>query len=126
MKRKGKKIALITLASFLAVLIIAVGLFFGIASCTGRSSYIDPPAKGSTTVRKPLPADGSLPVQHSPIENIGYMATVLDSQPFYHVYAHNSTRSTGYEQVTRSWKDYKSAELSGIGQSVMVCSDLSH
>ena len=126
MKRKGKKIALITLASFLAVLIIAVGLFFGIASCTGRSSYIDPPAKGSTTVRKPLPADGSLPVQHSPIENIGYMATVLDSQPFYHVYAHNSTRSTGYEQVTRSWKDYKSAEQSGIGQSVMVCSDLSH
>ena len=126
MKRKGKKIALITLASFLAVLIIVVGLFFGIASCTGRSSYIDPPAKGSTTVRKPLPADGSLPIQHSPIENIGYMATVLDSQPFYHVYAHNSTRSTGYEQVTRSWKDYKSAELSGIGQSVMVCSDLSH
>ena len=62
----------------------------------------------------------------SPLDNIGYMAYVLDSQPLYHSYAHNSTKSTGYEQITRTWKDFKTAEASGEDFDVMVASDLSY
>lgn len=96
----------------------------GVAGCKPRKATL-PPAN-VTTVRYALPNDGSTPAAHTGIENIGYMATVLDNQTAYHAYAHNSTKSTGYEQVTQTWKDYKGKALSGYDKGVMVCSDLSY
>ena len=120
MKRPFRTIA-VTLLGILCTATFAGGL-----SACKKHGPVDT-VKGRTTVREALPTDGSLPTQHTALENIGYMATVLDGQPSYHVYAYNSTKAMGgYEQVTQSWKDYKNSQLSGIGQSVMICSDLSY
>lgn len=124
-KISGKKITLLIFISFLAVLILAAGLFFGIASCSSGKRAA-PDLKEGFTVRKAAPTDGSLPTDHSGLDNIGYMAYVLDNQPFYHAYARNSTKSTGYEQITQTWKDYKSSAVNGTANNVMVCSDLSY
>lgn len=124
-KISGKKITLLIFISFLAVLILAAGLFFGISSCSS-GKRAGPDLKEGFTVRKAAPTDGSLPTDHNGIDNIGYMAYVLDNQPFYHAYAKNSTKSTGYEQITQTWKDYKSSAVNGTANNVMVCSDLSY
>ena len=97
----------------------------GVAGCKPKKNPIGVP-EHITTVRYALPNDGSTPAAHTGLENIGYMATVLDNQPSYHAYAHNSTKSTGYEQITQTWKDYKGKALSGYESGVMVCSDLSY
>ncbi|MDE7440402.1 MAG: leucine-rich repeat protein [Clostridia bacterium] len=120
----GFRIAVMIISILLLSLIMAFSMLLGLSSLKHNG-----PVGGdenATTVRKKLPTDGTLPTKAKPIDNIGYMAYVLDHQPSYHVYAKNSTKSTGYEQVTRSWKDYKNAELSGVGASVMVCSDISY
>lgn len=124
-KISGKKITLIIIASLLAALILAAGLFFGIMSCTGKHNTVSTLKEGYT-VRKIAPADGSTPADHSGIDNIAFMAYVLDNQPFYHAKAENSTKATGYEQVTKTWKDYQSAKVNGTANNVMVCSDLSY
>lgn len=121
----GGKITLIVIASLLAALMLAVGLFFGIGACTGKRGDVSTLKEGFTT-RKVAPTDGSLPSDHSGIDNIAYMAYVLDNQPFYHAYAKNSTKSAGVEQITQTWKDYKSAAVNGTANNVMVCTDLSY
>lgn len=120
MFKKGKKIA-VSLLGILSALCIAGG----VSACKNKSNPMMAP-ENATTVRTVTPNDGSLPTAHEPLENIGYMAYTLDNQAFYHAYAHNSTKSMGYEQVTQTWKDYKSAASTGIGESVMICSDISY
>ena len=121
----GKKITLIIIASLLAALVLAVGLFFCVGACTGKKGDVSTLKEGFT-IRKTAPTDGSLPTDHAGIDNIAYMAYVLDNQQFYHAYAKNSTKSTGVEQITQTWKDYKSAAVNGTANNVMVCSDLSY
>ncbi len=121
MKKCVRKIAV-----SLLVIICAVCLACGVTACSARSNTpVETPDLG-TTVRGELPTDGSKPTEHTALENVSYMATVLDGRSFYHSYAKNSTKSTGYEQVTQTWKDFKTAEVSGLGHDVMVSSDLSY
>jgi len=115
----SKKIAV----SLLGIL-CTVSLACGLSACKGKKP-VDTP-ENNKTVRLELPGDGSLPTAHTGIENIGYMATVLDRQPMYHAYAHNSSKAMGYEQITQTWKEYKGKELSGYNGGVMICSDLSY
>ncbi|MDE7305975.1 MAG: hypothetical protein K2N33_01155, partial [Clostridia bacterium] len=117
---KGRKIA-VSLLGILSTLCIAGG----VSACKNKSNPMMAP-ENATTVRMVTPNDGSLPTAHEALENIGYMAYTLDNQDFYHAYANNSSKAMGYEQVTQTWKDYKSAALTGIGESVMICSDLSY
>ena len=120
----GFRIAVMIISILLLSLIMAFSIILGISSFK-RNGPITMPSD-ATTVRKELPNDGTLPTDAEAIDNIGYMAYVMDHQQFYHSYAYNSTKSTGYEQVTQSWKDYKNADLSGEGRSIMVSSDLSY
>ncbi len=115
----SKKIAVSLLG-----IVCTVSLACGLSACKGKKP-VDTP-ENNKTVRLELPNDGSLPTAHTGIENIGYMATVLDRQPMYHAYAHNSSKAMGYEQVTQTWKEYKGKELSGYNSGVMICSDLSY
>ncbi|MDE5721953.1 MAG: hypothetical protein K2I30_04340 [Clostridia bacterium] len=118
--KTGKKIAVSLLG-----IICTASLACGISACKAKKSPVGMP-EHLTTVRMALPNDGSLPTAHSGLENIGYMATVLDNQPYYHSYARNSAKVMGYEQITQTWKDYKGKELSGYDSGVMICSDLSY
>ncbi|MDE7181955.1 MAG: leucine-rich repeat domain-containing protein [Clostridia bacterium] len=118
--KTGKKIAVSLLG-----IICTASLAGGISACKAKKSPVGMP-EHLTTVRMALPNDGSLPTAHTGIENIGYMATVLDNQPYYHAYARNSAKVMGYEQITQTWKDYKGKELSGYDSGVMICSDLSY
>lgn len=120
----GWRIAVMIITILLLSLIMAFSMLLGISSFKRNSPVVI--GEDATTVRKALPSDGVSPMSSSPLDNIGYMAYVMDHQPQYHAKAYNSTKSTGYEQVTQTWKDYKNAELSGAGLSVMVCSDLSY
>ena len=123
-KEHWRRIVVIATAALLLLAILTVSLIFGLASC--NKSGIIPPPEINTTVRKEAPTDGSSPEEHTALDNIAYMAYVLDRQPFYHAYANNSTKSTGYEQVTQTWKDYRLTEIDGKTRGVMVCSDLSY
>ena len=120
----GFRIAVMIISILVLSLIMAFSIILGISSFK-RNGPISM-GNDATTVRKVVPNDGTLPTDAEAIDNIGYMAYVMDHQEFYHSYAYNSTKSTGYEQVTQSWKDYKSADISGEGRSIMVSSDLSY
>ncbi len=121
----GFRIAVMIISILLLSLFMAFSMLLGVASFKNNGPVVA--GNDATTVRKKPPKDGTLPTGITdPLDNIGHMAYVLDNQPSYHVYAYNSTRSMGYEQVTQSWKDYKDAGLSGAGEGVMVCSDLSY
>ncbi len=120
----GGRIAVMIISVLLLSFIMAFGILLGISSLKHNGPVVL--GDDATTVRKRLPAEGADPMSSSPLDNIGYMAYVLDSQPLYHSYAHNSTKSTGYEQITRTWKDFKTAEASGEDFDVMVASDLSY
>ena len=123
-KVSGGRIAVMIISVLLLSFIMAFGLLLGVSSLKRNSPVtLD---KNATTVRKRLPAEGADPTASSPLDNIGYMAYVMDNQPYYHAHAYNSTKSTGYEQVTQTWKDYKKAEVSGEEFDVMVASDLSY
>ena len=122
----GFRIAVMIISIIILTFIMAFSMLLGISVLKQHGAI--KLSDDATTVRKRLPAEGTLPTDSnvSALDNIGYMAYVLDHQPMYHAYAYNSTKSTGYEQVTQSWKDYKNAERSGFGKSVMVASDLSY
>lgn len=121
----GFRIAIMIFTMLLLSLIMGFSTILGISLLKSSG-----PMKGlsddATTVRKALPKDGTLPTQVSPLDNIGYMATVMDDQPYYHSYARNDTESSGYTQTTQSWKDYKGAEAGADGRSVMIATDLSY
>ncbi len=119
----GFRIAVMIFSVLLLSAIMAFSMLLGISSLKQHGPVVVDP--NATTVRK-KPVAGALPTEVAPIDNIGYMAYVLDSQPFYNIYAYNSTKSTGYEQITQSWKDYKTADASGEEFDVMVASDLSY
>ncbi len=126
MKKIIRKTALTALQIIFALCLVTLtACSSSCASCSGKNINPDMPDNASTT-RAPAPTDGSKPTDHTPLENTAYMAYVLDNAEFYHSYAHNSTKSTGYEQVTQTWKDYKNAELSGKNAGIMVCSDVSY
>ena len=117
----GLRIAVMIISILLLSCIMAFSMILGISSLKRNAPVTI--GEDATTVRKKLPGDGTLPTDASPIDNIGYMAYVMDNQPLYHSYAYNSTKSTGYEQVTQSWKDYIGT---GEGPGIMVASDLSY
>lgn len=119
----GARVAVMIISILLLSLIMAFSMLLGISSLKQHGPVQI--GDDATTVRKKLPSDGTLPTDATPLDNIGYMAYVLDHQQFFHSYAYNSTKSTGYEQVTQSWKDFKNEDLSGVGLPVMVASDLS-
>lgn len=119
----GFRVAVMIISVLLLSVIMAFSMLWGISSFKQHGPVV---IGDVTTYRKKPPQDGSLPTTAKPIDNIGYMAYVLDHQQMYHVYAHNSTKCTGYEQVTQSWKDFKTSELSGEDFDVMVSSDLSY
>ena len=121
----GFRIAVMIISILMLSFVMAFSVLLGISSLKQNGPIGDGDVS-RTTVRKQAPTDGTLPTDSTALDNIGYMAYVMDNQPFYHTYAYNSTKSTGYEQVTQSWKDYKSAEISGEGFSIMVASDLSY
>lgn len=56
------------------------------------------------------------------LDNLAYMAWVLDNQAAYHVEAFNTTESGIYTQYTKTYKDYKN--IDGVGY--MVASDLTY
>lgn len=116
----GKRIA----TALLGVLCIS-SLAGGLSACKAKKKPVDAP-QNTTTVRMALPDDGSLPTAHTALENVGYMATVLDGQEAYKAYAHASSKAMGYEQITQTWKDYKGKSLSGYDTGVMICSDLTY
>lgn len=120
----GGRIAVMIISVLLLSFIMAFGMLIGISSLKHNAPV--ELGEDATTVRKQLSAEGANPTASSPLDNIGYMAYVMDNQPFYHAHAYNSTKSTGYEQVTQTWKDYKKAEVSGEDFDVMVASDLSY
>lgn len=124
-KYSSRRVGLVVLAAILVVAITMSGVMLTLG---GSNKNIIPatPNEHNTTVRKQVPADGSLPTEHKPIDNLAYLAYVLDNQTSYHAYANNSTKSTGYEQITQTWKDYKQVEIDGVNRKVMVCSDLSY
>ncbi len=125
-KISKRKIALIALSCVLLCILITVGVLFGPGIFAKKAPPVEAPATAKS-MRKEAPTDGTLPTEVSdPLDNIAYLAYVLDNQPYFKNYAYNSTVAMGYEQVTKSWKDYKGAELTGVGKSVMVCSDLTH
>lgn len=123
-KYSGKRFWLMALAAMLAVIVATSGVMLSLGS--NNRAIVIPTPDQNTTVRKQVPADGSLPTEHKPIDNLAYMAYVLDLQTSYHAYALNSTKSTGYEQITQTWKDYKVTDIDGVLRKVMVCSDLSY
>ena len=123
-KMSGSKKAVLILSVIMLSLIMAFSILFGVSMLKKSGPVVVSP--DATTYRKQVPTDGTLPTDATPIDNIGYMAYVFDNQSQYHVYAHNSTKSVGYEQITQSWKDFKSAEKSGEGYKIMVASDLSY
>ncbi|MDE6598030.1 MAG: hypothetical protein K2K60_05280 [Clostridia bacterium] len=120
MIKKGRKIA-VSLLGILSTLCIAGG----VSACKNKSNPMMAP-ENATTVRMVTPNDGSLPTAHTALENVGYMAYTLDNQAYYNAYANNSSKAMGYEQITQTWKVYKSAPLTGIGESVLVSSDISY
>ncbi len=125
MKFFSKRLAVLLL-SIISVISFA-GVLSGCKSCAGCKKSNPVVTENSATTRKAAPTDGTTPMEHTPADNVAYLAYVLDNQPFYHAYANNATRAfAGYEQVTRTWKDYKSAEASGEEFDVMVSSDLSY
>ena len=125
-KVSGLRIAVMVISILLLSLIMGFSMLLGLSALkTNRPVTL---SEDATTYRKRLPTDGTRPTDATPLDNIGYMAYVFDNQQYYHAYAYNSTKSTGYEQITQSWKDYKSGAISGNakGESVMIASDLSY
>jgi hypothetical protein len=118
-----KKIAT-ALLGIVSVSSFATGLS-ACSSCKSKTPAVEEP-DNNTTIRYEVPDDNSTPSAYTVEQNIGFLATVLDNQQYYHVYAHNSTKALGYEQITQTWKDYKSADLTGVKGGVMVCSDLTY
>ena len=123
-KISGFRITVMIVSLLFLSFVMAFCMLLGVSSFKQNAPVVI--GEDATTVRKALPSSGALPSTAKPLDNIGYMAYVLDNQPSYHVYAYNSTKSTGYEQITQSWKDYKDAAHSGANVSVMVGTDLSY
>lgn len=120
MKKLTKKIAVLLLS------IISLSCISGtLAACSKKSTPVETPDE-NRTVRYTAPTDGTLPTAHTAVENVGYLAYVLDNQPFYHAYAYNSSKAMGYEQITQSWRDYKSQALTNVSGGVTIASDITY
>lgn len=92
-------------------------LSLGAAGCGAKSQVNDAPANVDI-VKSAAPTDGSLPTAHTGLENLSYVAGVLDSCKQYHSFGLTVTNASITTQYTSSYKDYK--------DGVLVASDITY
>ncbi len=110
--RKRTKAAVIALGALLG------SSLFGCAQAPTPTIPVD--GSESHCVTYPLPEDGSTPLDHSGLENIGYMAGRLAASDNYHVEATSDVSAKiiiDYHQAVETIKDYR--------DGVMVSTDIS-
>ena len=114
-KFSRKKKWIIFLAVFLCVIVSGVTVFFA-CSGGGEQPYTEPPAQ-SMSYRLDPPEDGSLPEDHTQLENLGYIVGRLMSRRYYHTDSVSKASASALfgavnvEQNVTGTKDYKDGVL---------------
>ena len=113
MKRfSRKKKWIIFLAVFLCVIVSGVTVFFA-CSGGGERPYTEPPAQ-SMSYRLDPPEDGSLPEDHTQLENLGYIVGRLMSRGYYHTDSSSEVSAKlgiTVNQYVEGGKNYKDGVL---------------
>ncbi len=112
--RKRNIIILVALLLVLAIVGTTLGVMF-----TGSPDPIED--LGFATVSYELPTDGSTPMDHTGVENIGYMNYKLHSQPYYYAEMHGTVSTIMTQNIT-TYKQYYNNVLisSDITTSSMI------
>ena len=107
-----------TLAILLASIFAAGGATFGIMTACRRSAppSLDASFEGETVCFAP-PSDGSTPMQHTAVENIGYMAYRLKHQESWYSEMHG-TVDTILSQKVDTYKQFSDGVLISADISV--------
>ncbi len=114
MKRfSRKKKWIIFLAVFLCVIVSGVTVFFA-CSGGGERPYTEPPAQ-SMSYRLDPPEDGSLPEDHTQLENLGYIVGRLMARGYYHTDSSSEVSANALgvtvNQYVEGGKNYKDGVL---------------
>ncbi len=112
MKKLFKKITMI-----LAGVVGVTALSLGVAGCGAKSQVNDAP-DNVEIIKAAAPTDGSLPTAHTGLENLSYVAGVLDACKQYHAFGLSVTNASITTQYTSSYRDYK--------DGVLVASDITY
>ncbi|MDE5548163.1 MAG: hypothetical protein K2J30_04125, partial [Clostridia bacterium] len=102
-KRKLRALLPVCLIAIFGVAIFALGSFGNVAS-----NVVD---DGFVTVSYPLPDDASTPLDHSALENIGYMNTRFKGQTNWYSEMHGTTVAAGVSQSVNTFKQYANNAL---------------
>ncbi len=110
--RKTKIAVALTLIVIMSVMLIVAPAMFFHKDDPGRQTI-----EGFGTVSYDIPTDGSLPTEHTGIENIGYMARRLAEQPSWYSEMHGIV-DTMVEQRVDTYKQYSDEVLISTDISV--------
>ena len=114
-KFSRKKKWIVFAAAFLLVVTLGATVFFA-CSGGGEQPYTEPPAQ-SMSYRLDPPEDGSLPEDHTQLENLGYIVGRLMSRRYYHTDSVSKASASALfgavnvEQNVTGTKDYKDGVL---------------
>lgn len=97
-KRIARKVAAV-----LSVVFVGAVSYVGVGFLIKDNTPIDDP--GYATVRYAAPTNGSLPTDHTDVENIAYINYVLHNQPYWSS-SMTSTVHTVMEQTVKTFKHY--------------------
>lgn len=101
---KKKKIVLISVLSSVAALLIATSIILWLVF---RPVQIDPREElNSVSVCLEVPTDGSTPLDHTGIENIGYMNWQLQQQSFWYSEMSGTVDNWASKQTISTFKQY--------------------
>lgn len=118
LKRWTKRRTLRVLLPVCMLAILAVGIFSLGSFGNSQKNEVD---LGFVTVSYPLPEDGSTPLDHSGIENIGYMNARLKAQTKYYAEMHSAV-NTIVPQTVDTFKQFSNGVLvqSDIAKSSLI------
>lgn len=104
------------ITSALVALLCTTGTLGAFSACANAPATGAPSV--TTSTRLELPTDETLPTACTGAQNLGYIATVLDSQTQYHVYTYTETNAAIAMQITKGYKDFK--------DGVMMSTDITY
>ena len=102
-KRKLRALLPVCLIAIFGVSIFALGSFGNV-----DPNLVD---DGFVTVAYPLPDDASTPLDHTALENIGYMNTRFKGQKNWYSEMHGTTNAAGVNQSVNTFKQYANSAL---------------
>lgn len=93
---------------------LASCVFVGVVAAFGAGSFIREDVvkySGYKTVCYELPADGSSPLEHTLVENVGYMNYALQNQKFWSSEMNSTVNAMGFNQSVETYKKFYNGVL---------------